>query len=108
MACSVWTVDFETMPIGQRPDSYPPEPVGVAVRPPEGPSLYLAWGHPENNTCHRSDALRCLGEAWDSGLPVLFHNAKFDLAVCYERLGLPPLAWDRVHDTMFLAFLLDP
>ena len=108
MACSVWTVDFETMPIGQRPDSYPPEPVGVAVRPPEGPSLYLAWGHPENNTCHRSDALRCLGEAWDSGLPILFHNAKFDLAVCYERLGLPPLAWDRVHDTMFLAFLLDP
>lgn len=46
--------------------------------------------------------------AFRSGLPILCHNAKFDLAVAYEVLGLPRLPWDRVHDTMFLAYLCDP
>lgn len=104
----VWTIDFETMPIGPRPDHYPPTPVGLAVRPPEGPSCYLAWGHPDGNTCTHADAAAALGEVWASGLPVLCHNAKFDMAVAQKHFGLPLLPWERVHDTMFLAFLLDP
>jgi len=104
----VWTVDFETMPIGPRPEHYPPMPVGVSVRPPDGPSRYWAWGHPEGNTCSRDGAVAALWGAWSSGLPIVFHNAKFDLAVATERLGLPMLPWSRVHDTMFLAFLQDP
>ena len=104
----VWTLDFETMPIGPRPDHCPPEPVGLAVRAPGGESRYLAWGHPSGNNCAREDALGVLRSAWDSGIPILCHNAKFDLSICYEKFGLPQLPWDRVHDTMFLAFLLDP
>ena len=104
----VWTVDFETMPIGPRPHHYPPVPVGVAIRPPDGPSTYWAWDHPSGNNCARDDARRALGEVWDSDLPVVFHHAKFDIEVACEHMGMPMLPWERVHDTMFLAFLLDP
>lgn len=104
----VWTLDFETHPIGPRPEHYPPEPVGLAYRTPEGDSGYLAWDHPSGNNCSRDHAHETLFRAWNSGLPIVFHNAKFDTAVCYERLHLPALPWDRVHDTMFLGFLTDP
>jgi DNA polymerase I-like protein with 3'-5' exonuclease and polymerase domains len=104
----IWTVDFETMPIGPRPGHYPPDPVGVAIRTPEGHSIYMAWGHPSGNNCTREDAVRALEHIWADTLPIVFHHARFDTAVAYERLGLPVLPWERVHDTMFLAFLLDP
>ena len=104
----VWTIDFETEPIGPRPHHYPPRPVGVAVRPPDGPSRYWAWGHPEGNNCRREDARAALSEAWDSDLPIVFHHAKFDVEVACAHFGLPMLPWGRLHDSMFLAFLLNP
>lgn len=103
-------VDFETLPIKRRPE-YPPTPVGVAIRWPRStgwPATYWAWGHPTGNNCTIDDARAALLALWESGIPIAFHHAKFDLAVCYERLGLPKLPWDRVHDTMFLAYLCDP
>ena len=104
----VITVDFETEAIASRP-AYPPVPVGVAIKWPHEPGYYVSWGHPSGtNNATLPDALRELHRVWDSGLPVLFHNAKFDLAVAYEKLRMPVLPWDRVHDTMFLAFLVDP
>ena len=45
---------------------------------------------------------------WRSDAPLLFFNAKFDLSVAYEKMELPVLSWDRVHDAQFLAFLADP
>jgi len=103
-------LDFETHAIAGRP-AYPPEPVGLAVwdmAAPVSEAYYLAWGHPTGNNATPNDALRVLCEAWTSGRPLLFHHAKFDTAICYEKLGLPRLPWDRVHDTMFLAYLYDP
>ena len=43
----------------------------------------------------------------EGGAPLLFHNAKFDLAVMREHMGItvPP---ERVHDTMFMIFLHEP
>jgi DNA polymerase I len=108
MTPDVWTLDFETQPIGPRPGHYPPEPVGLAIRTPEGESHYMAWGHPTGNNCSRENAARVLRAIWAEDRPIVFHNAKFDLAICYEIFGLPVLPWERVHDTMFLAFLLDP
>ncbi len=91
------TIDFETFPIQQRPE-YPPRPVGVAVKLPGQKGQYFT-----------PDAAQSAIEgAWQSGLPILCHNSKFDLAVAYERLGMPKLPWQRVHDTMFLAYLYDP
>jgi len=106
-APEVITVDFETEAIEQRPD-YPPVPVGVAIKWPSNPSYYLAWGHPIHNNALFERSRNELLAVWNSGLPILFHNAKFDLAVAYEKLKLPELPWQRVHDTQFLAFLADP
>ena len=103
------TLDFETWPIGQRPDS-PPRPVGLAAHFPGMAPFYLAWGHQTGpNNCTEGEAKEWLWKAWaaqEHGL--LFHNAKFDMGVATERLGMPMLPWHRIHDTMFLAFLADP
>lgn len=99
------TVDFETMGIEPRPD-YPPTPVGVAIKRPGRKARYYAWGHLTANNCVKDDAQRALREVWDQ--PLLFHHAKFDLDVAEVHLGLAPPPWDRVHDTVYLAFLDDP
>lgn len=101
-------VDFETKPIGQRPKTYPPEPVGVAIQWPREAPQYYAWGHPTGNNCDEFTGRFALEQVWCSGLPVLCHHAKFDLAVAYEKMGAEHLPWPRVHDTMFLGYLCDP
>ncbi len=98
------TFDFETQAIEPRP-SYPPEPVGIAYD--DGRKIkYLAWGHPSNNNADYVDGVDLLEEHWQGSL--LCHNAAFDIAVAHEVLGLPLPHGQRVNDTMFLAFLLDP
>lgn len=99
-------IDFETEAIQSRPE-YPPTPVGVSILE-NGVAKYYSWGHPTGNNCTLRDAMRALSRIWSSRKPLVFHNAAFDLAVAYEKLGLPELAWDRVHDTLFLAFLDNP
>ena len=100
-------VDFETEAIEQRPD-YPPVPVGVAIKEPGVGGYYMRLGHPIRSNCSFSSAMETLERVWNSGLPILCHNAKFDLQVATEKLRLPMLPWQRIHDTMFLAFLADP
>lgn len=103
------TVDFETFAIESRP-IYPPVPVGAALKEPGRRARYLAWGHPDGNNTTRGDASRILQKLWRGATrrPLLFHNAKFDLDVAEEHLGLRPPPWHAWHDTMFLAFLADP
>lgn len=103
----VITIDFETHPIKPRP-YYPPVPVGCAFHFPGSEPFYMAWGHPDGNNCELGDGLAMLHKAWLAKPALLFHNAKFDLQVACEGLKLPWPAWDRVHDTMFLAYLCDP
>lgn len=101
-------VDFETESIQDRP-AYPPVPVGVSVKyPGERKSRYLAWGHPTKNNTSKAEAIQALRAVWRSEFPLVFHNAKFDLDVAQTHMGMPPLSWVRVHDTMFLMFLDDP
>lgn len=103
------TIDFETEAIRGCPSANPPKPVGVAIKPPgRAKGRYLAWGHPEGNNCSFEEAKAALSQAWYSGAPLLFHNAKFDTAVAEKHFRLDPLPWDRVHDTMFLLFLNNP
>lgn len=100
-------VDFETMPIEDRPD-YPPAPVGVAIRWPGKAPRYHAWGHPTKNNSGKDSAYRELKGAYAHPDGVCFHHAKFDLDVAEVHLGLKPPHWSRVHDTLFLLFLDDP
>jgi DNA polymerase-1 len=98
------TFDFESQAIAPRPD-YPPAPVGVALTTSRLTPRYVGWGHPAgNNAANSRKAVQYLRTNWDRG--VLCHNASFDIAIAHERLNLP--LPDDIHDTMFLAFLLDP
>lgn len=107
-------VDFETDGIVGNPLLKPPKPCGVAIKWPEHPSNYFAWGHPTNNNCSRDIGLRALGQVIDSGLPVCFHNAGFDISVWAsmpEHGAVRAILfsdWRRVHDTTYLVFLADP
>jgi len=98
-------VDFETFPIGRRPD-YPPKPVGVAIQWPGKIPRYYAWGHPTQNNASYERAATALRKAWTYAGGVACHNAKFDLAVAAQwfQLGYPK----QLHDTMLLLFLDDP
>lgn len=98
------TADFETEKIESRP-AYPPKPVGLALKHPDGSKEYLAWGHPLQNNCDMNLARAKLKDAYRNG-PVLFHHAHFDMDVAdiHMGLGLPA----RHEDTMYLSFLKDP
>jgi DNA polymerase I len=106
-------VDFETEGIGERPDAYPPRPVGVALRTRSRglgiPQGYHAFGHGAENNTTRAAARALLARLWrDPGVELLFHNAPFDLEVALAHLDLPLPPWERIHDTLPLAFLDDP
>lgn len=103
------TLDFETDPIEDRP-VFPPKPCGLAVRYPDGYSEYMAWGHPSGNNTTEGEVRAWLEELWYGDEPLLFFNAKFDLAILLEYFGLSDcqLPWHRVHDAQFLCFLADP
>lgn len=103
----ILTLDFESHAIGERPDHYPPEPVGIALMPEDAEPRYLAWGHPSENNCDRLIAVKIIREQLDRHDAVLCHNAPFDVAVMEERLGID-LRDKRLHDTLVLAFMADP
>jgi len=110
-APAVHVIDFESKPIEGRP-RYPPEPVGVSIRKAgEKRSRYYAFGHPTENNCTKADAIKALREVWPKKLSdpaILCHNAKFDYDVAVTHMGMRPLDWRQIHDTMFLLFLHNP
>ena len=99
-------IDFETDGIAARPD-YPPKPVGVAILIPGKKPKYYAWDHPIENNCSKEDGVRALQAAIDLGLPLLCHNARFDVDVAETHCGII-WPWSRTHDTQILAYLADP
>lgn len=101
-------LDWETHPITEDVAWKPPVPVGLSLKFPGGRTMYMRWGHPSGNNTTREAVEKLLRMVWASPFPILFHNAKFDLSVSYYHFGLPILPWNRVHDTMFLAYLDNP
>lgn len=99
------TLDFETEGIQSRPD-YPPKPVGVAIEL-NGVREYYAFGHQTGNNCSREAAARVVRAAF-RGVhgPVLMHNSIFDIDVAMTHFGVGPPK--EFHDTLYLAFLMDP
>lgn len=107
------TVDFETEAIIGNPLVKAPSPVGFAVWVPGQDPTYLAFAHPQDNNCSYEDAGNYLARLRDSGRPLLFHNAPFDLAVweqyfCNSVFAPHNNHWSRFHDTQYLLFLADP
>ena len=100
-------LDFESDAIETRPD-YPPKPAGLAVYIEGEKPYYMAWGHPTKNNWAYSEAREILqGILQAEDAQFIFHNAPFDCAIIEEKMGLT-VPWERVHDTMLQAFLLDP
>lgn len=100
-------IDFETKGIERRPD-YPPKPVGVSIIYPGKKPQYFGWGHPMGNNAEEWQVRERLKDIERSGQDMLFQNAKFDLDVMQTHLGVGPIDWRRIHDTMYLLFLNDP
>ena len=101
-------VDFETLPAGRRPLTYPPPPVGVAIRY-DNIKKYLCFNSPlGQNNCTWEEARNELGRLSNSGRPILFHNAGFDVDVWEYCMDLEPPDPMQVHDTMPMLFLLNP
>jgi len=102
-------LDYESEAIEPRP-KYPPTPVGLAILRDNGEDTgqYLAWGHPIENNCTFEYAKEILRELLiERDNEFVFHNAPFDCAITIMKMGLV-VPWDRIHDTMLLAFLADP
>lgn len=101
-------IDFETLPIEDRPD-YPPAPVGVSIEMHGKKPKYYAWGHLDGNNCSWGEARAALEACYaDEKSRLVFQNGKFDLDVAEVHFGLPIPSWERLDDTMFLIFLDDP
>ena len=101
-------LDFETFGIESRP-KYPPEPVGLAVYDPLTDACnYYAFGHVIGNNCAFDIVKSYLTWAYNSGRPLLFHNAMFDLDVIETYFNLSVPRPELIHDTLILAFLHDP
>ncbi len=107
----VLTLDYETEGIEARP-KYPPVPVGVALRHPDGRSEYIHWGHPdsENRDYEYNRAVQVINHYFDKGSDVLCHNAAFDMDVA--QVHMPEINWPtdplKTHDTQFLLYLYNP
>jgi DNA polymerase I-like protein with 3'-5' exonuclease and polymerase domains len=97
----LWTLDFETMPIGPRPEHYPPKPVGLAWRDAYGERGY------ETDWEKMREILYFAQDCQKRGCPVTFHNGKFDMHVAAKHFGIR-FQDDEFHDTMLMAFLMDP
>ena len=102
-------VDYETQAIDGNTTVNPPEPVGVAIKRPGYKSRYFSWGHPSHNNCENpGKAQAIIARHIEDGDDLLFHNAKFDLAVQTDWLDLPQIDPLKVHDSMYLVALADP
>ena len=100
-------IDFETKAIEPRP-KYPPWPVGVAIGGGDQHPRYLHWGHHDSDPYDYKSAVATLEVILENpDYEFVFHNAAFDCCIIEEKLDLV-VPWDRVHDTMLLAFLANP
>src|SRR5204863_8553721 len=82
-------IDYESLPIGDRP-LHPPAPVGVSIALPGKKAAYYPWGHPDgdgNQPGSWAKARASLGQVYDSGRLLLFHNARFDIEVGERHMG---------------------
>ena len=84
-----------------------PKPVGISIKERGKEGIYLAFGHPEGNTCTWEDAKRVVSHFWSG--PIITHNgATFDIPVLQHWFELPERDPLLTHDTLFLAYLHNP
>ena len=99
-------LDFESDAIEPRPH-FPPRPVGLALLIEGNPPQYISWGHPSGNNGTEARAKALTATVMQQCDVLICHNAPFDLSIVEEKWGLT-VPWDKVQDTMVMAFIDDP
>jgi DNA polymerase-1 len=80
--------------------------VGLGLSWAKGEGAYIPVSHTAGEQLALERVQAVIGPILaDESLPKVAHNAKYDLMVC-QRHGLP--VHGTIHDTMNMAFLLDP
>jgi DNA polymerase-1 len=80
--------------------------VGLGVAWAPGQAAYLPVGHSQGNQLSWEQVRHALQPFFaNANLPKVGHNAKYDLTVCLQH-GLEVAG--PIHDTMILAWLIDP
>ena len=102
-----WTLDFETEAIDGH---IPPEPVSLAVRSPRGKRAFYSWGHPGSPRVEKDEqeARELVFKLCKEKVPLLFHNAKFDVGVMSYHWQVAPRDRLLIHDTLYMLFFNDP
>jgi len=103
-------LDFETFAIEDRP-RYPPMPCSLSVKYPGKKEDKYTFGHIEGNNTTWGEVAKVLAKVWKDakkGDGIVCQNGKFDCDVAETWFGLESLPYDKVHDTLFLAYLDDP
>ena len=93
------TLDFETEAIDGNPLIAPPTPVGLSIKHNDDPSVYIT---------DPQEMYNAWSQTLESGEPMLFQNAPFDLSVAEKAFGFPFPDWQRIHDTQYQIFLENP
>ena len=103
----ILVLDMETDGIEARP-AYPPTPRGLAVHRTDanGPQ-YFAWGRPTDNNCHEHKVIALVEQWLKQATKIIMHNAPFDGSILEEKWGLT-VPWEKVEDTMVMAFIDNP
>jgi DNA polymerase I-like protein with 3'-5' exonuclease and polymerase domains len=100
--------DFESKGIEPFPN-YPPKPTMLGIYVEGLEPGYMSWGHPSGNNCTEEEAKEVLKQLWDSSdVELVTQNLSFDLAIASRHWGFPLQREGKFHDTMVMAFLLDP
>jgi DNA polymerase I-like protein with 3'-5' exonuclease and polymerase domains len=100
-------LDFESEAIEPRP-KYPPIPVGLAIMEDGDEGVYHAWGHPFGNNNEKDSVGMLLEDILSAEEDeFVFHNAPFDCDIIETHFKIK-IPWNRVHDTMLMAFMMDP
>lgn len=105
----VIVLDFETFGIEPAP-YYPPKPVSVSIKwPQDKHPLFYSWGHVTGgNNVAWHHAHKLILDVFESHLPILMHNSKFDIAVAETHCDAQRYSWKKYHDTLPLIFLDNP
>lgn len=100
--------DFESEGIEAFP-KYPPVPTMLGIYKEGCTPYYMSWGHPSGNNCTEEDAKAELRALWDDpSIELVAQNLAFDLAIAVKHWGFPLFRQGKFHDTMVMAFLIDP
>jgi DNA polymerase-1 len=69
--------------------------------------FYMSWGHPTNNNCTEDCAKQRVIKCLLLADKIICHNAPFDLSIIEEVWGIA-VPWEKVEDTMVMAFIDNP